>query len=213
MKIPKTELASLLGAAPSPVTQAPVPSTSECQADPWSSRMCQAGTKSCTVDHGQPLHETPGHQSERYTPLHRDLAAALPRLWLKAQAQGSRSEHRKKLRELLAWLLQKKGYSVGENSAMRYSTGAELVDGKIDLLAMEASDTPVLAVEADWMHQEASLFKLKAAHEKGFPVLWVAGTAAKTREDARECRHFAMRVLGRGCGEWLLIYHLEYGWV
>ena len=86
-------------------------------------------------------------------------------------------------------------------------------DGKIDLLVKDTAGKALLAVEADWAFQEASLAKLKAAHERGIPVLWVLGTSAKTRQDAKEARKFALRALGREAGGWMVIFHLEHGWL
>jgi hypothetical protein len=150
----------------------------------------------------------------QFTPLHREVAGALPALWAKAKKQNlSRAEERKKLRTLIVWLAGKKGLQAQELAPMRYRHEGQTVDGKIDLLVKDAAGKALLAVEADWAFQEASLAKLKAAHERGIPVLWVLGTTAKTRQDAKEARKFAMRALGREAGGWIVIFHLEHGWL
>lgn len=156
-----------------------------------------------------------GHEVEsQFTPLHREVAAALPALWAKAKKQNlSRAEERKKLRTLIVWLAGKKGLQVQELAPMRYRHESQTVDGKIDLLVKDAGGKALLAVEADWTYQEASLAKLKAAHERGVPVLWVLGTRAKTRQDAKDARKFALRVLGREAGRWMVIFHLDHGWL
>lgn len=148
-----------------------------------------------------------------FTPFHRELAQALPALWAKARQQNlSRTEQRKKLRTLIAWLASKKGFESQELAPMRYRASGQLVDGKVDLL-LRAASGPVLVVEADWTLQEASLGKLKAAHDQGTPVMWVLGTPAKTLADAKEARRFALRTLGKDAPGWLVIFHLEYGWL
>ena len=149
-----------------------------------------------------------------FTTLHREVAAALPALWAKAKKQNlSRAEERKKLRALLAWLASKKGLQTQEAAPMRYRHETQTVDGKIDLLVKGDEGKAVLAVEADWTLQEASVAKLKAAHDRGIPVMWILGTPAKTRLDAKEARKFASRLLGREVGGWLVIFHLEHGWL
>lgn len=161
-----------------------------------------------------PLESPPSRVEAGFTTLHREIATALPALWLKARKQQlTRAEERKKLRALLSWLVSKKGLKSQEGAPMRYRHGADLVDGKVDLLVRDQSGGALLAVEADWTRQEASLEKLKAAHEKGIPVMWILGTSVKSRQEAKESRKYALKHLGREAGNWLVIFHLEHGWL
>lgn len=167
-----------------------------------------------TVDRAMTPEARPVRVDVGFTALHREVASALPALWAKARNQKlTRAEERKKLRALLSWLASKKGLKSQEGASMRYRHAGELVDGKVDLLIRDQNGVALLAVEADWTLQEASLAKLKAAHEKGIPVMWILGTPAKTRPDAKEARKYAMKQLGREGGNWLVIFHLEHGWL
>lgn len=171
------------------------------------------GTKTACCDARPPV-PSESTTPARYTEAHRELAAALPRLWSRAkQGNTPRSTQRKKLRELIAWLVQKKGWQARELGSMVYSNGTERIEGRVDVLVFDIEHRPLLAIEADWTYQADSLAKLSAAHTQGFAVLWVVGVAAESRDQAREARRFAIRQLGVSAGAWLLIYHLEHGWL
>ena len=152
--------------------------------------------------------------ASRFTEVHRELGFALPNLWNHARAKlKTTKEQRQKLRTLLAWVATKKGWVPQERASMRYSTAKGVVDGKVDLLIHGASGGQLMAVEIDWTTEAGSLAKLKAAHEAGYPVLWVCGVSAKTKDDAKAVRRQTREVLGWASSQWLLIYHLEHGWV
>jgi hypothetical protein len=167
-----------------------------------------------TVDRATTTEVPSSRVDTTFTALHREVATALPALWAKARNQKlTRSEERKKLRALLSWLASKKGLKSQESASMRYRQAGEFVEGKVDLMIRDTAGVALLAVEADWTLQEASLAKLKAAHDKGIPVMWILGTPAKAKQDAKEARKYAMKQLGREAGNWLVIFHLEHGWL
>jgi len=150
----------------------------------------------------------------RFTEVHRELGFSLPNLWNHAKAKERTTKgQRQKLRTLLAWAATKKGWTAQERAPMRYSNGTDSVDGKVDLVVHGANGLPLLAVEIDWAAETGSLAKLKAAHEAGFPVLWVCGTPVKSKEDAKVIRKQTREKLGWTSGQWLLIYHLDFGWI
>lgn len=149
-----------------------------------------------------------------YGRLHGLLARALPRLWRYAKQQPEASEVRalrRKLRELVSWVLTKEGYCVSPNAPTPYHADGREVQGRLELLVTAPDGSPLLALETDFTGEPDSLHKLAVWHARGVPVLWIVGRPCKP-EDLPELRRLAGRTL-RERTFWLPIYHLEHGWV
>ncbi|MBC8741891.1 hypothetical protein F6X40_35675 [Paraburkholderia sp. UCT31] len=242
MILDKSELHSLLGAAAastkprdkeapkSPPAQAAtaLSTTGETPSEPHAASRTTAPSSPPArknvraADSTSPINVIPksadNRPDPRYTDAHRELAYALPKLWAHAKKEAeknseARTATRQKLRTLIAWLAQKKGWQALERAPMKYARNGETIDGRLDVAIFGSQTTALLGVEIDWGLEVGSLLKLRAAHESKYPVMWVCGTPAQDRESAREARKFAIKELGRESGEWLLIYHLDYGWV
>jgi len=136
-------------------------------------------------------------------------------LWRFAQArvegQPARLQ-RRKLRDLICWLLAKEGFTVRTNVPMPYERGGETVAGRLELLVVTNAGTPVLAIETDWIGEPSSLMKLEAAHRAGVQALWILGHPCEADRLLRY-RTLANRTLQQSTASWLAIYHLDHGWL
>jgi hypothetical protein len=142
------------------------------------------------------------------------LGRALPRLWRYAlsRAEGSGQRwRRRKLRELIQWVLTKEGYRVEAQVNSPYSRDGEQVRGRVELLIANSVGGPVLALETDWSAERESLLKLAVWHQRGAEGLWILGQPCE-RKDLSEFRKLADRTLAHDTATWLSIYHLEHGW-
>lgn len=142
------------------------------------------------------------------------LGRALPRLWRYAVARSEGSGQRwrrRKLRELIHWLLTKEGYQVEAQVNSPYSRDGEQVRGRLELLIATSDGRPVLALETDWSAERESLLKLEVWHRRGTAGLWILGQPCE-RKDLTEFRKLADRTFAHDTSTWLSIYHLEHGW-
>jgi len=143
------------------------------------------------------------------------LGQALPRLWqyvLASTEMTDTRKRRKKLRELIAWILDKRGYIVRGPVHTPFRRGVTQARGRLELLVEDIEKGPVLALETDFTEAKDSVAKLEAWHEKGVTGMWILGKPCRP-EELYEFRLFANKTLGRDTRGWLLIYHLEHGWI
>jgi hypothetical protein len=199
-RVSRDELARLLGVSPA----APQENSTTTSSAGGPAAPVPASTADATSQRKGPL-----------TPLHFQLARALPRLWRFAQAQPEATDPRalrRKLRELMSWVLTKEGYSVQPNHPAPYVLKGEAINGRLELLVCSAKGTPCLAIETDWLGEPSSLLKLETLHAQNVPGLWIIGRACAATELA-SFRVLANRTLRRPTGGWLAIYHLDHGWV
>ena len=209
LRVSREEMLRLLGAVP-PATPAPFSSKNP---------IGPIGTPPAPNALDPVLQATAVEPSDKkpslFTPVHFLLARALPRLWHFAQCNADSDDLRvlhRKLRELMAWALSKEGYIVELNVPTPYRRKGELLEGRLELLVVDADEHPRLAIETDWSGEVASLLKLEALHRRHIPGLWVVGQPCKL-QDLAKFRTLANRTLRQATGTWLAIYHLEHGWV
>lgn len=144
------------------------------------------------------------------------LGSALPRLWRYALAQpgtsGSIKRQRGKLRELIRWVLVKRGYKVASGVETPYEVEGRVVRGRLELLIESESTGVLLALESDWSDNTESLLKLSVWRRRGVATIWIVGSRCE-RKALFELRRIANRALREDTSLWLPIFHLEHGWL
>lgn len=160
-------------------------------------------------------HNTPTAQKAAFGPVHSLLGSALPRLWRYALARAdcdTPGRQRRKLRDLIAWLLVKEGYRIRSQVQTPFHVAQRLVRGRLEILVESRTGETLLAIESDWTRNEDSLRKLAAWHHRGVPTLWIAGGEIR-REHLYQLRRLANSTLREDTSLWLPIFHLQYGWL
>jgi hypothetical protein len=179
-------------------------------------------TTTVPVSSGEPIAAEPAQLTNRpcgkpfQSDIRFELGRVLPSLWLKAQrsqvnSSGKKLPGKEKLRELLEWLLVKRGSTLHRRFALTYPHEGRPLTGHLDVVATPETG-PLVAFEVDWAYSLQSLKKLKAAHEEGMHVMWVCG-AKLDREGAKALRLKANSAFGATTYGWLFMFHLEHGWL
>lgn len=203
MRMSKSDLHQILGASPS----------STAASAPGPVKPVAAPTPAISINNPPPAPSSAAQVTPSTDDLRFELARALPALWNKAQqapVKGESLHEKDKLRDLLVWLLTKKGATIRQRHTVSYVHEGRPATGRIDVVANQPATQP-LAIEVDWAYARPSLEKLQAAHQQGMRVMWVCG-AKLDRTHAKALRTKANAELGRTNG-WLFMFHLEHGWL
>lgn len=157
-------------------------------------------------------HSPSGWQSEGAHAYH-VLTHSVPRVWRYALTHCKSNDARslrKKLRELLVWLFTKEGFKTVAHAPAPYQIGGREIAGRIDLLVLGKADEPLLAIEADWTKDEASVCKLRKLADRHIGTAWLIGANVGT-ENLPAWRKFADMVGEKPSKSWLKMVHLEHG--